>query len=145
MPVTNHALRSDARGLAELVRVSWYREVKVKSAESQATWSMLVARSRFVEIRRDLENQTRSMLKEYGCSSVDRLGHSSGERIGNWLLTGIRFGLWFRRSDGSNYVIVYRTDPIGVQFFAAGSHLRDLRRGDVRRLAQMTLGLNESR
>lgn len=61
--------------------------------------------------------------KEYGCSSVDRLGHSSGERIGNWLLTGIRFGLWFRRSDGSNYVIVYRTDPIGVQFFAAGSHL----------------------
>lgn len=57
---------NDARGLAELVRVGWYREVKVKSTESQATRSMLVARSRLVAIRRDLENQIRSMLKEYG-------------------------------------------------------------------------------
>lgn len=59
----NKSDENDARGLAELVRVGWYREVKVKSAESQATRSMLVARSRLVEIRRDLENQTRSMLK----------------------------------------------------------------------------------
>lgn len=47
-------------------RVGWYREVKVKSAESQIVRSMLVARSRLVEIRRDLENQIRSMVKEYG-------------------------------------------------------------------------------
>lgn len=90
----NKSDENDARGLAELVRVGWYREVKVKSAESQATRSMLVARSRLVEIRRDLENQTRWNT---GCSSVDRLGHSSGERFGNWLLTGIRFGHWYRR------------------------------------------------
>ncbi|ESX98311.1 hypothetical protein X755_15915 [Mesorhizobium sp. LNJC405B00] len=32
-----------ARGLAELVRVGWYREVKVKSTESQSTRSLLVA------------------------------------------------------------------------------------------------------
>jgi transposase len=62
----NKSDANDARGLAELVRVGWYREVKVKSTESQATRSLLVARSRLVAIRRDLENQVRSMLKEYG-------------------------------------------------------------------------------
>ncbi|MCZ8043701.1 MAG: transposase [Beijerinckiaceae bacterium] len=53
----NKSDENDAQGLAELVRVGWYREVKVKSPESQATRSLLVARSRLVAIRRDLENQ----------------------------------------------------------------------------------------
>ncbi len=57
---------NDARGLAELIRVGWYREVCVKSDASQAARSLLVARSRLVGIRRDLENQVRSMLKEIG-------------------------------------------------------------------------------
>ena len=47
------------------MRVGWYREVKVKSEESQKVRSMLVARSRLVGIRRDIENQVRSMIKEY--------------------------------------------------------------------------------
>jgi len=46
--------------------MGWFREVKVKSEESQKSRSILVARSRLVSIRRDLENQVRSMLKEYG-------------------------------------------------------------------------------
>lgn len=37
---------NDARGLAELVRVGWYREVRVKSDESQAIRSLLVAQAR---------------------------------------------------------------------------------------------------
>ena len=57
---------NDARGLAELIRVGWYREVRVKSDVSQAMRSLLVARARLVRIRRDLENQIRSMLKEVG-------------------------------------------------------------------------------
>ena len=57
---------NDARGLAELVRVGWYREVRVKSDEGQAIRSLLVARARLVGIRRDLENQVRSLLKEVG-------------------------------------------------------------------------------
>src|SRR5258708_33257094 len=57
---------NDARGLAELVRVGWYREVRVKSEASQVLRSVLVARARLVSIRRDLENQVRSMLKEIG-------------------------------------------------------------------------------
>ena len=57
---------NDARGLAELIRVGWYREVRVKRNLSQATRSVLVARARLVSIRRDLENQVRSLLKEIG-------------------------------------------------------------------------------
>jgi transposase len=57
---------NDARGLAELIRVGWYREVRVKSDDSQAIRSLLIARSRLVSIRRDLENQVRSLLKEIG-------------------------------------------------------------------------------
>ena len=57
---------NDARGLAELIRIGWYREVRVNSDDSQAVRSLLVARSRLVSIRRDLENQVRSLLKEIG-------------------------------------------------------------------------------
>jgi len=57
---------NDARGLAELIRVGWYREVRVKSDVSQAVRSLLIARARLVRIRRDLENQIRGTLKEIG-------------------------------------------------------------------------------
>ena len=62
----NKSDQNDARGLAELVRIGWYREVKVKSEESQKIRAILVARSRLVAIRRDIENQVRSLIKEYG-------------------------------------------------------------------------------
>ena len=62
----NKSDQNDARGLAELVRIGWYREVRIKSEQSQTIRSTLVARARLVGIRRDLENQVRSLLKEYG-------------------------------------------------------------------------------
>ena len=62
----NKSDQNDARGLAELVRVGWYREVKVKSEESQKIRALLVARARLVSMRRDIENQVRSLVKEYG-------------------------------------------------------------------------------
>jgi transposase len=68
---------NDARGPAELIRVGWFREVRVKSDDSQAVRSLLVARSRLVSIRRDLENQVRSLLKEIGLCSRARSANSS--------------------------------------------------------------------
>jgi transposase len=62
----NKSDQNDARGLAELVRVGWYREIKVKSEESQKIRAILVARARLVSMRRDIENQVRSLIKEYG-------------------------------------------------------------------------------
>lgn len=52
-------------------------KVKVKSAESQAIRSILVAQSRLVANRRDLENQARSMLQEYGL----QFGRSIGSQF----------------------------------------------------------------
>jgi transposase len=84
----NKSDENDARGLAELVRVGWYREVKVKSAESQATRSMLVARSRLVAIRRDLENQVRSMLKEYGLQFGRSIGSQFRRKVRELIIDG---------------------------------------------------------
>lgn len=62
----NKSDENDAGGLAELVRIGWYREVLVKSKTSQRVCSLLIARARLVTMQRDIENQVRSMLKEYG-------------------------------------------------------------------------------
>jgi hypothetical protein len=57
----NKSDQNDARSLAELIRVGWYR---IKSEESQKVRAILVAQSRLVAIRRDIENQVRSLIKE---------------------------------------------------------------------------------
>src|SRR6202007_1114060 len=62
----NKSDQNDARGLAELVQIGWYREVKIKSEESQEVRAILVARFRLVSMRRDIENQVRSLIKECG-------------------------------------------------------------------------------
>lgn len=72
---------NDARGLAELMRMGWYREVKVKSADSQLVRSLLVARARLVGIRRDIENQVRSLLKENGLLFPRAIGRQFRDRV----------------------------------------------------------------
>jgi transposase len=72
---------NDARGLAELMRMGWYREVRVKSAQSQVVRSLLLARARLVGIRRDLENQVRSLLKENGQLFPRAIGTQFRERV----------------------------------------------------------------
>jgi hypothetical protein len=70
----NKSDQNDARGLAELIRIGCYREVKVKSEQSQEVRGMLVARSRLVSIRRDIENQVRGIVKEYGLTFKRAIG-----------------------------------------------------------------------
>jgi transposase len=77
----NKSDKNDARGLAELVRVGWFREVKVKSEESQKIRSILMARSRLVSIRRDLENQVRSLLTEYGLLFSRAIGSQFRQKV----------------------------------------------------------------
>jgi transposase len=77
----NKSDQNDARGLAELVRVGWYREVKVKSEKSQKIRAILVARSRLVAIRRDIENQVRSLIKEYGLLFPRAIGLQFRNRV----------------------------------------------------------------
>jgi transposase len=70
----NKSDENDARGLADLVRVGWYREVRVKSRESQTIRSLLIARARLVSMRRGLENQVRSLPKENGLTFPRAVG-----------------------------------------------------------------------
>lgn len=58
--------RSDARGLAEMLRMGWYREVRAKSITSHEHLAMLAARHRLVSIRTELDAQLRGLLKTFG-------------------------------------------------------------------------------
>lgn len=62
----NKSDRNDARGLAELVRMGWYREARVISPESRQVHAVLIARAKLVDLRRDIENQVRGLLKSMG-------------------------------------------------------------------------------
>jgi transposase len=59
----------------------WYREVRVKSEESQLVRSLLVARARLVGIRRELENQVRSLLKKNGLLFPRAIGRQFRDRV----------------------------------------------------------------
>ena len=63
---TNKSDRSDAEALAQLARTGWYREVHVKSEESDRLRLLLSARDRLIRIRMDLEAQARGILKTFG-------------------------------------------------------------------------------
>jgi transposase len=62
----NKSDQNDAKGLADMARMGWYREAAVKSAESWRARSMLAARTKLVNLRRDLENQMRGLCKGLG-------------------------------------------------------------------------------
>jgi len=57
---------NDALGLAEIMRVGWYREVVVKGPVSQALRALLIARAQLVSQVTALKNCVRGILKVYG-------------------------------------------------------------------------------
>lgn len=57
---------NDALGLAQIMRVGWYREVAVKGHECQALRAMLVARAQIVSQVTTLKNCVRGILKTFG-------------------------------------------------------------------------------
>jgi hypothetical protein len=58
--------RSDVRGLAEMVRVGWFKAVQVKSLTSHERKALLIARHQLVEMRVRIDNQLRGILKTFG-------------------------------------------------------------------------------
>lgn len=57
---------NDAHGIAQVVRVGWYREVLVKSMDTYAVRSMIVARSQLVSTAMKIKNTVRGLLKTFG-------------------------------------------------------------------------------
>ncbi len=68
----NKSDENDARGLAELVRIGWYREVAVKSEASRQLRTLLVARSRLVTMRREIAGLSGAVMsrRDGGCGEL---------------------------------------------------------------------------
>jgi transposase len=64
MPVKSD--RNDARGIAQLMRLGWFRPVHCKSMAAQETRSLLTARKLVQSKLRDLENSLRGILRGFG-------------------------------------------------------------------------------
>jgi len=62
----NKTDRNDAEGLAQIVRMGWYREVSVKSMESHTVRAMLGVRAQLIGMRTNVMNQIRGTLKTFG-------------------------------------------------------------------------------
>ena len=62
----NKSDRNDAVGIARIMQCGWYKEVRVKGLDSHAIKALLVSRALLVKIKRDLENQIRGLLKNFG-------------------------------------------------------------------------------
>jgi transposase len=62
----NKSDRNDAIGIARIMQAVWYKEVRVKSYDSHAIKALLTSRALLVKIKRDIENQIRGLLKNFG-------------------------------------------------------------------------------
>src|ERR1017187_4108774 len=58
--------RNDARGLAHMMRTGWYKEVHIKSRDSQELRMLLKNRRCLLDKRRDIESQIRGSLRTFG-------------------------------------------------------------------------------
>jgi transposase len=97
MPVKSD--RNDARGIAQLMRLGWFRPVHCKSMGAQETRSLLTARKLVQSKLRDVENSLRGILRGFGlkvgkttelrfAGRIEELvaGHPRLEMIANALL-----------------------------------------------------------
>jgi transposase len=69
----NKTDRNDARGIAQTMRLGWFRAVHVKSEQAQEARMLLIHRSTMLARLMAIENTIRRTLKVFGL----RLGHVS--------------------------------------------------------------------
>src|SRR6185312_3039150 len=62
----NKTDRNGAAGLAQLMRMGWYREVQVKALSTHGDGALLASRALLVRQRCELENQIRGLMKNIG-------------------------------------------------------------------------------
>jgi transposase len=58
--------RNDAAGLAQIVRIGWFKQVQIKTRASYEVRSLLTARDALIQIRVKLENEIRGLLRTFG-------------------------------------------------------------------------------
>ena len=75
MPVKSD--RNDARGIAQLMRLGWFRPVHCKSISAQETRALLTARKLVQSKLRDVENSLRGILRGFGL----KVGKTTGQKF----------------------------------------------------------------
>lgn len=66
--------RNDAAGLAQIMRVGWFKQVRIKSRDCYQVRSLLAARETLVRIRVKIENELRGLLRTFGVLFGKRVG-----------------------------------------------------------------------
>ncbi len=71
----NKTDRNDAIGIARIMQTGWYREVQVKRLSCHEVRAALNSRALLVKMKRDIENQIRGLLKNFGLM-IGKVGRS---------------------------------------------------------------------
>jgi transposase len=80
MPVKSD--RNDARGIAQLMRLGWFRPVHCKSMGAQETRAVLTSRKLVQSKLLDVENHLRGILRGFGLKVGKTTSPSFGRRVG---------------------------------------------------------------
>ena len=78
MPVKSD--RNDARNIAQLMRLGWFRPVHCKSMSAQETRAMLTARKLIQNKLQDIENSLRGILRGFGLKVGKTTKHNFASR-----------------------------------------------------------------
>jgi transposase len=129
MPVKTD--RKDARGIAQLMRLGWFRPVHCKSVPAQETRALLTARKLLQTKRLDVEMSLRGVLRGFGLKVGPTTPRSFAARIrelveGHPTLTAVAEALLAAR------------EALGEQLRGLEKHLRDRAREDERTRRLMT-------
>ena len=79
--------KHDARGIAQLMRLGWFKPVHVKTLLAQEVRALLTARKLLVEKLRDIDNSLRGILRGFGLKVGPTTSQSFAARI-NHLVDG---------------------------------------------------------
>ena len=72
---------NDARGIAQILRSGWYREVHIKSLESHYIRTLLESRRALLRKCIDLENEIRGLLKVFDIKLRAGIRHGAFDPI----------------------------------------------------------------
>ena len=137
MPVKTD--RKDARGIAQLMRLGWFRPVHCKSVPAQETRALLTARKLLQTKRLDVEMSLRGVLRGFGLKVGPTTARSFRGRVrelveGHPTLTVVAEALLAAR------------EALGAQLRGLEKRLRDQAREDGRaRLLMTTPGVGRDR
>jgi len=72
----NKTDRNDAIGIARIMQTGWFREVQVKRLSCHEVRAAINSRALLVKMKRDVENQMRGLLKNFGLI-IGKVGRSA--------------------------------------------------------------------